>query len=153
MLCVFPIVSRTISPCLNWDLYSKSPYLDHTDLRQKPYCSVAFYWIFSTTDIHYHWKHYKERLRRNFYVFLFNWKENKEVGTICFKLGIPKKKTKIHLEKVSNFYVDSIILFGSNQNYFWKRVYSFNDGNYNFFSSDLESTLFPWPSSFLLPCF
>ena len=43
-------------------------------------------------------------LKFQFYVFLFwvfNWEENKEVGTICFELGIPKKKPKKYLETFS----------------------------------------------------
>ena len=41
-----------------------------------------------------------ERLCRNFYIF-FLWKsltENKEVGTICFEVRIPMKKTKTVME-------------------------------------------------------
>ena len=61
---------------------------------------------------------------------VFNWKGNKEVGIICFELGIPKKKTP---SKIGNFlcmfkmnihiWIQQFY-FGRNQNYFWERFYS-----------------------------
>ena len=46
---------------------------------------------------------------------IFNWKENKKVGTICFELRIPKKETKIYLETFSVSFLNeySIIWFGN----------------------------------------
>ena len=52
------------------------------------------------------------------FFYVFNWKENKEVGTICFELGIQKKKTH---KKVLGF--NNSILEGT-QTYLWKRFYS-----------------------------
>ena len=57
--------------------------------------------FFQVQYIHYCWKHYVERLRRNFYIFfmeVINWKENKKVGTICFEVRIPMNKPKIFME-------------------------------------------------------
>ena len=68
------------------------------------FCYFAFC-VFQVQYIHYCWKHYVERLHRNFYIFFMevsNWKENKEIGTISFEVRIPMKKQKIFLE---SFYV------------------------------------------------
>ena len=52
---------------------------------------------------------------------VINWKENKEVGTICFQIRIPMKKPKLFLEffyvsfRKNYLYLDSTILF-------WKKT-------------------------------
>ena len=73
--------------------------------------------FFKVQYIHYCWKHYVERLRRNFYIFFVEvskWKENKEIGTISFQVRIPMKKPKIFLD---SFYVSlqkQLLKFGFN---------------------------------------
>ena len=66
---------------------------------------ILHFVFFQVQYIHYCWKHYIERLRRNFYILFMevsNWKENKEICTISFEVRIPMKKPKIFLE---SFYV------------------------------------------------
>ena len=71
--------------------------------------------FFQVQYIHYCWKHYVERLRRNFYIFfmeVINWKENKEVGTICFEIRIPMKKPKIFMEFFYVSFQKKLSIFG-----------------------------------------
>ena len=56
-------------------------------------------------------------LKFQFYVFLFwvfNWEENKEVGTICFETRIPMKKPKILMEFFHESFWKSLFKFGFN---------------------------------------
>ena len=87
-------------------------------------CDFLHFGVFQVQYIHYFWKHYVERSRRNFYIFFIvfiNWKENKEVGTICFEVRIPMKKPKIFLEF---FYVSfqNKILYLDSTTLFWKKT-------------------------------
>ena len=93
--------------------------------------------FFQVQYIHYCWKHYLERLHRNCYTFFMEviiWKENKEVGTICFEIRIPMKKPKIFMEF---FYVS-----------FWKKKSIF--GFSNFIVEENKNiygdTFIPWKS-------
>ena len=55
------------------------------------------------------------------FVEVINWKENKEVGNICFEVRIPMKKPKIFLEF---FYVSfqNKILYLDSTTLFWKKT-------------------------------
>ena len=73
--------------------------------------------FFQVQYIYYCWKHYVERLRRNFYILfmeVINWKENKEVGTICFEIRIPMKKPKIFMEFFYVSFQKYLFIFGFN---------------------------------------
>ena len=73
--------------------------------------------FFQVQYIHYWWKHYVKRLRRNFYKFFMefiNWKDNKEVGTISFEVRIPMKKPKIFMEFFYVRFRKIIFIFGFN---------------------------------------
>ena len=61
----------------------------------------------------------------------FNWKENKEVGTISFEVRIPMKKPKIFMEffyvsfrKKNIYFWIQQFYFGRKQKYLWKRFYT-----------------------------
>ena len=60
------------------------------------------------------------------YMEVLNWKENKNVGSICFEVRIPMKKTKIFME---SFYVslkkDTFIQWLENKNIYGNISYSF----------------------------
>ena len=45
---------------------------------------------------------------------VINWKENREVGTICFEVRIPKKKTKIVMEFFYVSFSKKILIIGFN---------------------------------------
>ena len=75
--------------------------------------------FFQVQYIHYCWKHYVE-ISAYFYMEVINWKENKEVGTICCEIRISMKKPKIFMEffkrfRNNNLYLDTWISF-------WKKT-------------------------------
>ena len=92
------------------------------------FCSVTifgfleFLWVglFHVQYGDYFWNatiyQFKTRLRRNFWRILvlgvLNCKENKEVGTICFEVRIPKKKTKIVMEFFYVSFSKWLFIFG-----------------------------------------
>ena len=93
----------------------------------------AFCGFFEVQYIDYCWKHYVERLRRNLYIFfleVINWKENKQVGTICFEIRIPIKKPKIFMEFVYLSLQKWLFIFEFNnfilekKIYLWKHFYT-----------------------------
>ena len=60
---------------------------------------------------------------------VINWKEKKEVGTICFEIRIPMKKWKIFMEFFYASFQKSLSIFGFNnfgrkQKYLWKCFYT-----------------------------
>ena len=48
-----------------------------------------------------------------------NWKENKEVGAICFEIRIPRKKNKELLREVSTKIYGNYFIMETNKNIFW----------------------------------
>ena len=52
---------------------------------------------------------------------VINWKENKEVGTICFEVRILMRKPKIFTEFFYVSFQENIFKFGFN-NFFWKKT-------------------------------
>ena len=75
--------------------------------------------LFNTVNIHSSkvkkitYKDYIE-ISTYFFMEVINWKENKEVGTICFEVRIPMKKTKIFLEFLYISFRKKICIFGFN---------------------------------------
>ena len=105
------------------------------------YCSVVIFWNvifcilgFSKCNTY----NIDENIMYKDYVEIFtyscikviNWKENKEVGTICIQVRIPMKKPKIFLEFFSEVSKKIIIpnwiqkfYFGRKQKHIWERFY------------------------------
>ena len=65
---------------------------------------------------------------------VINWKENKEVGTICFEIRIPMKKPKIFMEFFYVSFQKKLSIFG-----FSNFILEENKNIY-------ENTFIPWKS-------